>query len=215
MKSLLPRPASLLGLALFAALVGFSSPVFAQTAPTPSTGSRPAVTYRIRAADKLGIRIFGEEDLSVIPRVDAKGTVNLTLIGELRIAGLTVNEAELAISQAYREHKLLRNPRVTITVEEYASREVSINGMVKDPKRYALPLESTMTVLELVTKAGGFTDTAQGSAVRLTRIMPDGSTQTQVLDIDSLIKGKKNAKTEDSSLLLEPGDIIYVPERRI
>ena len=205
------QPAFLLGFALLATLVGISSPILAQNA----AAGRPAVAYRIRAADKLGIRIFQEEDLSIVPRVDAKGTVNLTLVGELRIAGMTVNEAEQAIVNIYRERKLLRNPRVTVTVEEYASREVSVSGMVKEPKRYALPLESTMTVLELVTKAGGFTDTAQGKEVRLTRIMPDGSTQTQILDIDSLIKGKKNAKAEDSSLLLEPGDIIYVPERRI
>jgi polysaccharide biosynthesis/export protein len=214
MKLPLTRPAFLFSLALFAALAGVLSPAFAETPPPVRTGKIP-VTYRIRAADKLGIRIFQEDNLSIVPRVDAKGTVNLTLIGELRIAGMTVNEAEQAIGNAYIENRLLKNPRVTITVEEYAPREVTIQGMVKEPKRYSLPLESTLTLLELVTKAGGFTDTAKGDSVRITRVLPDGTTQTFTRDVDSLIKGKKNAKTEDSSLVLEPDDIVYVPERVI
>ena len=88
---------------------------------------------------------------------------------------------------------------------------------MKNPGRYLLPVESTMSVLDLVTKAGGFTDTAQGTAVRVTRILPDGSTKVMTIDVESLIKGKGNVKTngEDSSLLLEPDDIVYVPERII
>jgi polysaccharide export outer membrane protein len=68
-----------------------------------------------------------------------------------------------------------------------------------------------------VTKAGGFTDTAQGTAVRVTRIMPDGSTKVFTVDIQSLIRGKESskAKREDNTLLLEPDDIVYVPERII
>ena len=198
----------------FAVLVAFMPSAGAEITPA-KVEARSPVAYRIRPADKLSIRIFQEDDLSIVPRVDGNGTVNLTLIGELRIAGLTVSEAERAIIQAYREHRLLRTPRVAIVVEEYAPREVMIQGMVKEPKRYSLPLESSMTLLELVTKAGGFTDTAKGGAVLLTRILADGSTKVLTLDVDSLIKGKKNAKTEDSSLLLEPGDIVYVPERVI
>ncbi len=216
MKTPLPRSALLLGLAMLSAFLSALHPLpAAENSPAPARAERVPVTYHIRAADKLGIRIFQEEDLSIVPRVDAKGTINLTLIGELRIAGMSVNEAEQAIANSYRENKLLRNPRVTITVEEYAPREVTIAGMVKEPKRYSLPLESTMSVLELIAKAGGFTDTAKGSAVILTRILPDGSTKTIELNIDSFIKGKKGAKAEDSSLLLEPGDIVYVPERVI
>jgi polysaccharide export outer membrane protein len=32
------------------------------------------------------------------------------------------------------------------------------------------------------------------------------------VDVQSIIQGKSSAKTDDSSLLLEPGDIVYVPE---
>jgi polysaccharide biosynthesis/export protein len=173
--------------------------------------------YRIRSTDKLSIRVFQEDDLSTISRVDAKGTVNLPLVGEVRVYGQTLSEAERTIEAAYRDGRFLRNPEVTVAVEEYAPREVSIQGQVKNPGRYPLPVEATLTVVELVTKAGGFTDTAQGKQVRITRILPDGSTRVITLDVESLIKGRSDAKTteENSALLLEPDDIVYVPERII
>jgi polysaccharide biosynthesis/export protein len=173
--------------------------------------------YNIRTTDKLRISVFQEDDLSTLCRVDAKGTVNLPLVGEVRVYGENLSEAERSIEAAYRDGRFLRNPQVTVAVEEYAPREVSIQGQVKNAGRYALPIESTMSVLDLVTKAGGFTDTAQGTAVKITRILPDGTTKVITLDVESLIKGKSDAKTneENNALLLEPDDIVYVPERII
>jgi polysaccharide export outer membrane protein len=173
--------------------------------------------YNIRTTDKLRISVFQEDDLSTMSRVDAKGTVNLPLVGEIRVYGLTLSEAEHAIAAAYRDGQFLRNPEVTVAVEEYAPREVSIQGQVKNPGRYALPIEATLSVLDLVTKAGGFTDTAQGTAVKITRILTDGTTKVITLDVQSLIRGKSDAKVneENNALLLQPDDIVYVPERII
>jgi polysaccharide biosynthesis/export protein len=173
--------------------------------------------YKIRTTDKLSIRVFQEDDLTTISRVDAKGTVNLPLVGEVRVSGQTLSQAEDTIERSYRDGRFLRNPEVTISVEEYAPREVSIQGQVKNPGRFPLPVESAMTVVDLVTRAGGFTDTAQGTAVRVTRVLPDGSTRVITLDVESLIKGRSSAKTneDNNALLLEPDDIVYVPERII
>jgi polysaccharide export outer membrane protein len=51
--------------------------------------------------------------------------------------------------------------------------------------------------------------------VRVTRIQSDGSVTTLIFDVESILKGKKDARAEDSSLALEPNDIVYVPERII
>ena len=197
-------------LALFAAVIGAAR---AEDAPRAAG----AKVYNIRATDKLRIMIFQEDDLSTVCRVDAKGTVNLPLVGEVRVRGMTLSEAERTIEKAYKDGRYLRKPEVTVAVDEYAPREVSIQGMVKNPGRYPLPIEATMSVLDLVTKAGGFTDTAQGTAVRVTRILPDGTTKVITLDVESLIKGKNGNKpsNENNVLLLEPDDIVYVPERII
>jgi polysaccharide export outer membrane protein len=199
-----------------AALILAALPAVRADNAAPAASGR-STAYRIRSTDKLSIRVFQEDDLSIISRVDSKGTVNLPLVGEVRVSGQTLSDAERTIEAAYKDGRYLRNPEVTVAVEEYAPREVSINGQVKNPGRFPLPVESSMTVLDLVTKAGGFTDTAQGTEVRVTRILPDGSTRVITLDVESLIKGKGNTKNneENSALLLEPDDIVYVPERII
>jgi polysaccharide biosynthesis/export protein len=201
-------------LMLGAAMAAVLAPARAED---PGASSSRQKVYNIRTTDKLRITIFQEDDLSTVCRVDAKGTVNLNLVGEIKVRGLTLSEAERVIENAYKDGRYLRKPEVTVAIDDYAPREVSIQGQVKNPGRYPLPIESSMSVLDLVTKAGGFTDTAQGTGVRITRILPDGSTRVITLDVESLIKGKSNAKTngENNALLLEPDDIVYVPERII
>jgi polysaccharide export outer membrane protein len=201
---------------LAAVAVATVAPALADNSEGKNNSPKTQV-YNIRTTDKLRISVFQEEDLSTICRVDAKGTVNLPLVGQIRVYGQTLSEAERTIESAYRDGQFLRSPQVTVAIEEYAPREVSIQGQVKNPGRYALPIEATLSVLDLVTKAGGFTDTAQGTAVKITRILPDGTTKVISLDVESLIKGKSSAKTneENNALLLQPDDIVYVPERII
>jgi polysaccharide biosynthesis/export protein len=171
--------------------------------------------HTLALADRVRIAVFQEDDLTSLSRVDARGRVNLPLIGEIAIGGLTVVEAQAAIENAYKEGRFLRNPQVTVSVEEYAPREVSIQGRIRNAGRYTLPIESTLSVVELVTKAGGIDDIGKGSAVTVTRIMPDGTRKVFTVDVDSVIKGKKDSKSDDSTMLLQPGDIVYVPERLI
>ncbi|HTB81607.1 MAG TPA: polysaccharide biosynthesis/export family protein [Opitutaceae bacterium] len=196
------------------ALLAAASPLQAD-GPLPAAGDGVIASYSLATTDRLRIGVYQEDDLSSIVRIDANGNVNLPLIGEVKIAGLTVRNAQKAIEDAYRNGRFLRNPQVTITVEEYAPREVAIEGQVRNPGRYPLPIESTMSVIDLVTKAGGLTDIAKGTAVSITRISPDGKKITYTVDVESIIKGRKNANPSDSSLQLQPGDIVYVPESLI
>ncbi len=176
----------------------------------------PAATeaaYVISLTDRVRIDVFGESDLATISRVDSKGTVNLNLVGEVRIAGLTVSEAQRAIETAYRDGRYLRSPQVTINVEEYAPREVIVQGEVRQPGRYNLPIEASWSVVDLISKAQGFTDIARGNSVTVSRTGPDGRRQVFTIDAESIIKGKRGTKDGDSTLKLQPGDVINVPQR--
>lgn len=209
------RRTVLLHLILLAALAA-PARVRAQAPAVPSIASNSrSITYTIALTDRLRIAVYQEPDLSVISRVDAKGTINLPLVSEVKVAGLTVAEAQTKVEQAYREGRFLRAPQVTINVEEYAPREISVQGEVRNPGRLSLPIESGMTILDAITRAGGFTDTAKGNAVNVTRVMPDGSKQVFTIDVQSLIRGKSSANVEENTLLLLPGDIVYVPQRLI
>jgi len=201
---------------LLAVLFAAGPAVRGQGVPTPPDAKR-TLPYRIITNDRLGIHVFQEEDLGLTCRVDAKGNINLNLVGEVHVYGQTLEEAERAIEAAYIGDRYLKHPKVTITVEELAPREVSVQGYVKNPNRYTLPIETATTLAEIISRAGGFQDTAKGTAVRLTRILPDGSTRVFEVDVDSVQKGreKNRTKVEQANMVLEPGDIIYVPERII
>lgn len=181
----------------------------------PLVDPNKAIVYRITTNDIIRIGVFQEPDLDMIARVDVKGMVNLPLIGQIKVINYTIPEAESAIESAYQSGRFLRNPQVTISIQEYTPREVSIQGQVRNPGRYPLPIEQTMSLLELVTRAQGFTDTAKGTAVSVTRVNADGTKEVFTVDVESLIKGRDRAKAKDSSLILLPGDIVYVPERLI
>ena len=182
-------------------------------------GNEPATKknyiHTLALADRIRVSVFQEEDLTTMTRIDARGRINLPLLGEVTVGGLTVVEAQAVIQNSYKTGRYLRNPQVTVNVEEYAPREVSIQGQIRNPGRYTLPIESTFTVVELVTKAGGISDIGKGSAVSVTRVLPDGSKKIFMIDVDNVIKGRKDQKNDDNTLLLQPGDVVYVPERLI
>lgn len=177
---------------------------------------KTASAYRISRGDRVSISVMGEPDLKVAgARVEPVGTVNLVLIKEVRLVGLTISEAEAAVAKAYQDGKFLRSPRVTITVEEYAPRTVIVSGKVNIQGRQEIPPNTEFTIKDLIFKAGGFTDTARSSAVKVTRTLPDGTQQFFILDVESGIKGRANANSKDASFVLEPDDMVYVPEKLI
>lgn len=205
------QPARLL-LTLLATLL-VAGPAGLRAQSEAAKAEKKNYVHTLVLADRLRIAVYQEDDLTTLARIDARGRVNLPLLGEIAIGGMTIVEAQAAIENAYKEGRYLRNPQVTINVEEYAQREVSIQGQIRNPGRFSLPPESTYTVVELVTKAGGITDIGKGTAVVITRIMPDGTKKVFTVDVDSIIKGKKDNKSED--FLLQAGDNVYVPERLI
>ncbi|MCX6955440.1 MAG: polysaccharide export protein [Verrucomicrobia bacterium] len=188
----------------------------AEPPPSAPTEAPKAASYRIAPSDKVSISIIGESEYNAAnKRVDANGNVNLALIGEVHIAGLTVVAAQTAIENAYKEGRIFRNPQVSLNIEDYSPREVSISGMVKIPAKYPLPPETVMTLKDLVLRAGGFTDTANGKKVRVSRPQPDGTSKIFTKDIDSVIRSKDTKNSTDGSFVLEPGDVVYVDEKMI
>lgn len=180
-----------------------------------SDSQKKNYVHVLHLADRIRVSVYNEEDLTAVVRINANGRINLPLVLEVAVGGLTLADAQAKIEAAYKDGRFLRNPQVTVSVEEYSPREVSINGAIKNPGRYALPVESTYTLVELVTKAGGFTDIAKGTAVTVTRFRLDGKKDVFTVDVESVIRGKKGGKAEDNAFLLQPDDIVNVPEALI
>lgn len=198
------------------ALLG-SAVASAADSPAPPAAEGPkAGSYRIQPTDKIGIVVGGESELNVSKKVDINGNINLLYIPDVHVAGLTIKEAQAAIENAYREGRILRNPQVFVTVEEYAPREVVVGGFVKFPGKVQILPETIMTLKDAISKCGGLGDTANGRNVTVTRTLPDGTSKIfEKLDVESALLGKKTSSINDANFVLEPGDYVYVKERVI
>jgi protein involved in polysaccharide export with SLBB domain len=197
-----------------------NAPVAATPAPSGTTTAATAVapiimatdpSYRLSLGDEISIAVHSHDDISTAQRIDKKGFVRMPLINEVNLADKTVREAEGYIEQMLVEKKILRKPLVNITVRDYSIREIVISGTGLNPGVFPLPRETaSIEITELVTRLGGFRPTAKADAVKVIRTDDDGKETTQIVDVESMLTGKRNAL---KSFLIYPGDRIFVDER--
>ena len=217
MKSSLP----ILRLVVLCALMALAggSALFATNAPQPvKKADKKYVPYRITRGDTLTVELLasGEREFTATQkRVEGTGTINLPYIQEIRLVGLTIAEAQDVIVKAYRDGRFIRNPIATVTVEGYAPRTVIVSGKVNNPGRQLLEPDTEVTIIDVISKAGNLGETARGKEVKVTRTMPDGTLKVFILDVESALKGRARPDSGDASFVIEPDDIIYVPEKII
>src|SRR5262245_61909894 len=127
-------------------------------APTPAapvqqapTGVTPPPDYVIGADDVLTIVFWREQDLSGDVTVRPDGMISVPLISEIKAAGLTPEQLRAKLVE--QAAKFIADPNAVVVVKQINSRKVFITGMVN--KIGAFPLTSPMTVLQLITVAGG------------------------------------------------------------
>jgi polysaccharide export outer membrane protein len=170
--------------------------------------------YHLTNGDEIAVIVWGEADVSTDQRVDSKGVVRMPLIGDINLGSKTVREAEKYLEQIFVEKKILRKPMVTISVRDYAVREVSILGAVNSPGKYRMPKEAgSIEIIELITSLGGFKPTAKSDEVKVTRVDEAGIETVSTVNVEAMITGKGANKNSPKSFLVYPGDRIYVPER--
>ena len=115
--------------------------------------------YRMGAGDQLRISVFNEAELTGSYLVGSQGTIAYPLVGEVRAAGLTIPEFTTALQEALRAY--IRQPDVSVEVSNY--RPFFILGEVQRPGTY--PYSASLTVLNAVATAGGFTYRANRTRV--------------------------------------------------
>ena len=160
--------------------------------------------YRIGPNDLLEIDVYGVTELKRTVRVNSTGLVSLPLIGAIKVAGLTAQEAEAAIAARYGE-KFLQDPQISVFIKEFTTQRVTIEGAVARPGIY--PLTGQITLLRAMALAGGRGELANLENVMIYRTGPDGKLDSQTFDLDRVRSG------EIPDPLVLPEDVIVVQRK--
>lgn len=187
------------------------APGGADYTPTPSTvATDPA--HVLQPQDMIRVEIFQENDLNKQCdglSISQDSTVTLPLIGTISVKDQTVQQAQKLITALYNKDYLV-DPQVTVTIIKYADRTVNVVGSVTKQGRIDFPPARPLSIIDAISLAGGQTRLADLKHVRLTHTKPNGETQVREIDVDALMKhGGSDA------VMLQPGDIVYVPERML
>src|ERR1041384_456030 len=135
---------------------------------SPNAKLAPAAALTLAAGDLLHITVFRQKDLELEVRVPQGGSISEPLTGDVQAAGKTVKAIEADIRQRL-EATYLNRAGVTVTVREYTPRKVYVLGGVHKPGGYEIHPNRRLTLLQLVSTAGGYTDRAYKEYSQLIR----------------------------------------------
>ncbi len=166
--------------------------------------------YVLQPQDVIKVQVFQEEDINKQGdglSLSQDSTITLPLIGTISLKGKTVRQAEEMIHALYDQDYIV-NPQVSVTVVKYAERSVNVIGSVTNQGRIQFPQERDLNIVDAISLAGGQTRLADLKHVKLTRRNANGETDVSIIDVDAIMK-----KSGNDAVMLQPGDVIFVPER--
>jgi polysaccharide export outer membrane protein len=174
-------------------LVG--SGLMAQT-PVKSSGE----SLVIGPGDLLHVQFYDTPELEQHPRVDDAGAAPLLFVGPMPLAGMTPMEAGKRIAERMIAGHFMSHPQVTVTIDQYATQEVTVSGEVARPGNYAIT--TPRSVLDVLSMAGGLSATADRHVVIQHRGMTTESTVYFV---------SNDPKAElATDVKVRPGDVVLI-----
>ncbi|HEY3778691.1 MAG TPA: polysaccharide biosynthesis/export family protein [Rhizomicrobium sp.] len=194
-----------LAIACAGAAFGSDSASLSNASFSPSPGPASAATavtgnYRIGVKDTLVIDVFDVPSLGGTLQVDNAGSINMPLIGEVPATGRTPNELARQIAAALNA-KYMKNPIVTVSVKDAASKKITVDGEVTEPGMFEITPGTTLT--QAVAMAKGPDQVADAHHVSIIR--GSGAVRsTTVYDLEDIRDGKA------ADPQVEPNDTIVV-----
>lgn len=164
--------------------------------------------YRLQPTDVVEVhyRYTPEFDQTVVIQPD--GFVNLQIVGDLKLQGLTLEQVKAAILE--KASLRLKDPEITLVLKEFEKPYFVVGGEVANPGRFEM--RGPTTALQAIAMAGGFkTASAKHSQVILFRRVGPDLAKTNLLDLKAAISTSATEPLAD----LHPGDLLVVPQNRL
>jgi polysaccharide export outer membrane protein len=159
---------------------------------------------KLGPGDAVAVQVFGRPEMNTTTYVTDQGTIDVPLVGAVKVEGLSPSKAAQRVAWALRDGQFLNDPHVNITLSSFKSQQVSVLGEVHTPGRF--PVESRTTPLDLLAQAGGPTENAS-DVIYVLRPDGKGNVARFVVDLGAL-----RAEGAMPQLALRGGDSLFVPK---
>ncbi len=179
----------------------------ATVAPLEGENFAESPNYRLRPFDLINLGMHLEPNVRGSARVDQDGNVLIPLLGPVQVAGMTLHQAERTLERRYVQGDFFQNPQVGLSILEYAPRRVHLLGQIARPGFVLFPIEDDLTLSQAISQAGGIGPIGDRRRIRITRTFEGGGRATMSYNLSRIL-----SRSEVGDPLLEPGDVIYVPE---
>ncbi len=163
--------------------------------------------YVLRTGDKLQLKYRLTPDLDQIVAVQPDGFVSLNVVGEIQVAGMTIDQAHDAILAKASER--LNQAELILILKEFTPPSVVVAGEVRHPGK--IELREGTTALSAIMQSGGLSDSAKSGQLLLLRKVNDRFAEVHQLNFSKM----KETPSLEHDMALEPGDTLYVPRDRI
>ena len=168
--------------------------------PDKNAPEADSTVLQLSPGDLVEVSVYGVPELATKTRITNTGDVYLPLVDYVHVADLNLDEAQTLIEKRLSDGGFVRNPHVTIFVDESASQGATILGEVTRPGVY--PVLGERRLYDVISAAGGFTDKA-GRVVTITRrIKPDAPVTVHL--------PSNLSDQTDANVAVAPGDTIVV-----
>jgi polysaccharide export outer membrane protein len=157
----------------------------------------------IGPGDLLDLSVFDVPELVLKVRVDVNGCVSLAFLGDVKLGGMTVGNAQRLIARELVARQLVKDPQVSIFIEEFATQGVTVYGEVNAPGIY--PLMGPHHLYDAISAAGGLTL----KAGRTVTVLHAGQSDHPEVVALANINATENP-LEHANVPIYPGDTIVV-----
>ena len=172
-------------------------------APIPSLMAGEG-DYILASGDTLDLMVYREPDLGMRSKIARDGRVQLPLLGEVKVAGMSVRDAQEHIRKLYDTDYLV-DPQIYLNIASYTQRKITVIGQVSRPGSYELQGNESLGILEAIGMAGGFTRIADTKNVVVKRRTGE---KVETIKVNT----KRLESPEGGSFQVLPGDILTVGE---
>lgn len=168
------------------------------------SGAALAQAQKLGPGDTVHVTVFGQPDLTSDSRVSDRGTVDLPLVGPVKVAGQTPSDAAGTIAAALKKGDFLKRPQVTVALTAVRSQQVSVLGLIARPGRYPLD-EAHLKLPDIIAAAGGV---APGGSDAVTVIRDGEARKVAALARDFELKGGDTVYVERAPVFYIYGEVM-------